>query len=488
MKSSYKEQAIMWRDYHVVDSIEHALELLKENGASARIIAGGTDMIIELDRKMRPGVDTLIDITRVPGLDKISRDSSGIIRLGPLVTHNQCAASDVLRHHALPLAQACWEVGAPQIRNRSTIAGNLITASPANDTITPLVALNGVVTLSSITGQRKVNLSDFYLGVRKTVMRFDEIMTAIEFPSLLKNEIGIFQKLGLRRAQAIAVVNICAILQLDKTNNIVCKESRIALGSIAPTIIRMENAEKVLKGHELNAETIEQAAILTSKDVMPIDDLRSSADYRRNMVKVLTRRALSCILNNDVVGSFPDEPVLLGGGLEIDKKSFAPRSWLTNDIYLDRPIITRVNGNKHEVIGASNKTLMNMLRDDLGLIGTKEGCSEGECGACTVHLDGAAVMSCLVPAPRAHGADIVTIEGIADGDGLHPLQQAFIDSGAVQCGYCTPGLLMSGVKLLSEFASPSRSNAEQAITGNLCRCTGYYKIFDAIDRAAKSMS
>ncbi len=478
----------MWRDYHVVDSIEQALEILKDNGPSARIIAGGTDMIIELDRKIRPNVDTLIDITRVPELDEISRDSSGIIRLGPLVTHNQCVASDVLRDHALPLAQACWEVGAPQIRNRSTIAGNLITASPANDTITPLVALGGVVTLSSTTGKRKVNLSDFYLGVRKTVMRSDEIMTAIEFPSLLSDEIGIFQKLGLRRAQAIAVVNVCAILQLDQGNKIVCREARIALGSIAPTIIRMDNAEKVLRGHELNAETIEQAALLSSKAVTPIDDLRSSADYRRNMVKVLTRRALSCILNNDVIGSFPDKPVLLGGGVEVGKKSFIPRSWLTNDTQLNPAIITRVNGNKHEVIGASNKTLMNMLRDDLGLIGTKEGCSEGECGACTVHLDGAAVMSCLVPAPRAHGADIVTIEGIADEDSLHPLQQAFIDSGAVQCGYCTPGLLMSGVKLLSEVSMPSRSETEQAITGNLCRCTGYYKIFDAIERAAKSMS
>ncbi|MEE3228869.1 MAG: FAD binding domain-containing protein [Chloroflexota bacterium] len=478
----------MWRDYHVVDSIEQALEILKDNGPSARIIAGGTDMIIELDRKMRPNVDTLIDITRVHGLDEISRDSAGTISLGPLVTHNQCAASDVLRDHALPLAQACWEVGAPQIRNRSTIAGNLITASPANDTITPLVALGGVVTLSSTTGQRKVNLSDFYLGVRKTVMRSDEIMTAIEFPSLLSDEIGIFQKLGLRRAQAIAVVNVCAILQLDQSNKIVCSEARIALGSIAPTIIRMDNAENVLRGHELNAETIERAALLSSKAVTPIDDLRSSADYRRNMVKVLTRRALSCILNNDVKGSFPDKPVLLGGGVEVGKKSFIPRSWLTNDTQLNPAIITRVNGNKHEVIGASNKTLMNMLRDDLGLVGTKEGCSEGECGACTVHLDGAAVMSCLVPAPRAHGADIVTIEGIADEDNLHPLQQAFIDSGAVQCGYCTPGLLMSGVKLLSEVSMPSRSETEQAITGNLCRGTGYYKIFDAIERAAKSMS
>jgi carbon-monoxide dehydrogenase medium subunit len=296
-------------------------------------------------------------------------------------------------------------------------------------------------------------------------MRSDEIMTAIEFPSLLQNEIGIFQKLGLRRAQAIAVVNVCAILQLEQSNKTVCRDARIALGSIAPTIIRMDNAEKVLRGQELNAETIEQAALLSSKAVTPIDDLRSSADYRKNMVKVLIRRALSCILNNDVIGSFPDEPVLLGGGVEIEKKLFTPRSWSANHTQSDLPILTRVNGHKYEVIGASNKTLMNMLRDDLGLVGTKEGCSEGECGACTVHLDGAAVMSCLVPAPRAHGADIVTIEGIADEDSLHPLQQAFIDSGAVQC-----------------------SEAEQAITGNLCRCTGYYKIFDAIERAAKSMS
>lgn len=477
----------MWRNYHIVDSIEQALELLKVNGSSARIVAGGTDVIIELDRKMRPDVDTLIDITRVPDLDKISQESSGTIRLGPMVTHNQCAASDILRDYALPLAQACWEVGAPQIRNRSTIAGNLITASPANDTITPLIALGGEVTLSSASGERKVKLSDFYLGVRQTVMRFDEIMTEIAFPSLMEHETGIFLKLGLRRAQAIAVVNVCVVLQLDNSTRAVCKNVRIALGSIAPTIIRVENAEKSLEGQELNSKNIEHAAMLSSEAVSPIDDLRSSADYRRNMVKVLTRRALFCILNKDTVGEFPDNPVLLGGGISIENKTLVARSWASDELPGNPSIITKVNGRKFEITGASNKTLMNMLRDDLGLIGTKEGCSEGECGACTVHLDGAAVMACLVPAPRAHGADIITIEGIADNNNLHPLQQAFIDSGAVQCGYCTPGLLMSGVKLLSENSRPSRSESEQAITGNLCRCTGYYKIFDAIDRAAQSM-
>lgn len=467
----------MWKHYYTVTSVGEALELLAEHGAKARLIAGGTDLLIELERGQRPDVETIIDISRLPGLDAIQR-CGDTIRLGALVTHNQVVASPLIAQHALPLAQAAWEVGAPQIRNRATVAGNVITASPANDTITPLWALGAAVTLVSLQGERSVPLDQFYTGVRRTVMRPDEMLTAIHFPMLSADERGMFIKLGLRHTQAISVVNIAAVLRFEGE---VVRSARLAFGCVAPTIISAPQAEAYLVGKALTDDVIAEAARLAALAATPISDVRSSAEYRLAMVAALTRRALRALRSGEERRSCPSAPAMLWGRAQ-GHVSALPQ--LTQ--HDAQPIQTTINGKPYTLHGAHHKTLLRMLREDAKLVGTKEGCAEGECGACTVFLDGAAVMACMVPAPRAHCAEIVTVEGLAhSSERLHPIQQAFIEMGAVQCGYCTPGFLMSGAKLLEEHPTPNEAQIKESIAGNLCRCTGYYSIVAAFKRAAE---
>jgi aerobic carbon-monoxide dehydrogenase small subunit len=143
-----------------------------------------------------------------------------------------------------------------------------------------------------------------------------------------------------------------------------------------------------------------------------------------------------------------------------------------------------VNGEPVEVEVAGMRRLLDVLREDLGLTGTKEGCGEGECGACSVLLDGAVVDACLVPVSQAQGASVQTVEGLASNGALHVLQQAFLETGGAQCGICTPGMLMAGQAFLASGADPTDENIREAIAGNLCRCTGYTKIIDAIALAA----
>lgn len=146
-----------------------------------------------------------------------------------------------------------------------------------------------------------------------------------------------------------------------------------------------------------------------------------------------------------------------------------------------------VNGDTTQLVLSSSRTLLEVLREDLALTGTKHGCELGECGACTVLIDGLAVLSCLTLAARVGGAEVTTVEGLASGSVLHPLQDAFAELGAAQCGYCTPGMLMAAKALLDAEADPSRSDVEQALAGNLCRCTGYLKILDAVSLAAERL-
>jgi aerobic-type carbon monoxide dehydrogenase small subunit (CoxS/CutS family) len=151
-------------------------------------------------------------------------------------------------------------------------------------------------------------------------------------------------------------------------------------------------------------------------------------------------------------------------------------------------ICLRVNGEPVEVAFASHKTLLEVLREDLGLTGTKHGCELGECGCCAVLVDGHPVLSCLILGIAMEGHEVTTVEGMAEGAKLHPLQEAFADLGAAQCGYCTPGFLLTAKVLLEETPQPSREEIKKALAGNICRCTGYVKIFQAVELAAARMA
>ncbi len=154
---------------------------------------------------------------------------------------------------------------------------------------------------------------------------------------------------------------------------------------------------------------------------------------------------------------------------------------------MKRIIELKVNNESYEVAIAPNRTLVKLLREDLDLTGTKQGCDEGACGCCTVLMDGRPVLSCLVLAADARGKEVLTIEGLAGNGQLHPLQEAFYEQGAVQCGFCTPGMILSAKALLDENPEPTREDVKKGIGGNLCRCTGYFKIIEAILAASQAL-
>ncbi len=472
----------MLSSYYIIPhTLDEALDALAAHVplGPTRLIAGGTDVLVEIEHGAPPP-RTLIDISRIPGLDRITLERD-TIHIGPLVTHNLAVASPLISDHAWPLLRACWEVGSPQIRNRGTIAGNLATASPANDTIPALFVLDARVVLASASGQRTLPIADFFLGVRRTVLAPDEMIVDIHFPKPPATARGTFIKVGLRRAQAISLVNIAVMLDFDGDR---VRDAKIAFGSVAPTIVRATEAEHLLIGHPLTPERIDLAAERIQSAISPIDDIRASAEYRRHLASVITRRALEQLAQNEERKGWIGDPVMLWG----DTNGHFPPTPEPAELPAHSDITLRLNGNVVTIPDASHLTLLDALRERHYLTGVKEGCGEGECGACTVWLDGISVLACLTPASRAHGANVVTVEGLADDFRLHPVQEAFAHDGAVQCGYCTPGFIMSSASLLAERPHPTPDEAMQAITGNICRCTGYTQIVEAIVQAGQILS
>ena len=269
--------------YHRPRSIPEAVRLLRAGGG-ARVVAGGTDVIVQADR----GIRALVDITRL-GLDYIRKNNGGWT-IGSTTTMASIVDSPELRKLAGGiLGAAAATCGSVQLRNMATVGGNLANASPAADLATPLLALDATVVVAGERARRKIPLEDFFDGPRETKLG-GRLLIEVQIPLTPRGRTGwSFQKLG-RTEVDIALVNVAAALQLDPRGRV--KWARLALGAVAPTPIRARAAEAAITGHPLDAGLIDEAAAEAARATQPISDIRASADYRREMARVLTARAL----------------------------------------------------------------------------------------------------------------------------------------------------------------------------------------------------
>ena len=275
--------------YLAPKTIDEALFLLSQYKGRAKVIAGGTDVVPQLKRREIRAPEYIIDLKGISDLDYIKYDEVGGLTLGALATIHAVETSSIIREKFSVLFQAAESMASAQVRNRGTIVGNICNAVPSADTAPALLALEAKLKLLSQKGARMVNIEDFFTAPNKTVLSDEEILQEIQVPNLPPYSKGRYLKLTPRRSMDLAIVGVAVVVILGDG---ICNDIRIALGAVAPTPIRAKRAEGILRGQKFNSEVMEKAAQIAAEESRPIDDHRASAEYRREMVKVLVKRAI----------------------------------------------------------------------------------------------------------------------------------------------------------------------------------------------------
>jgi CO/xanthine dehydrogenase FAD-binding subunit len=280
-----------WEEYLFPASLEEALSMLAERDGEARVIAGGTDLVPQLKNKERK-VRCLVDVSRLPELKGIHRRED-VIRVGAAITHQELASSRLLQEQACALAEGAAAVGSPQIRYMGTVGGNVVNAQPAADTAIPLLALGAEAEIAGATGTRRAPLEDLYVRPGESkVDASSEILVALRFPALGRHQGSAFARLAKRRALALPILNSAVVVHLSGDRS-VFEDVRLALGPVALTPFRARRAEEALCGQPVDEETLASALEIASQEAQPRSNpLRGSAEYRREMAKVLLGRAL----------------------------------------------------------------------------------------------------------------------------------------------------------------------------------------------------
>jgi len=430
----------------------------------------------------------LIDLNGVEGLDQIAIDDQ-ILSLGAMVRQRDVESSPAIAERLPILREAIEQVAHPAIRNRGTVGGSLVHADPSAELPLLAIALEASFHLRSARANRSVAAKDFYQGYLLTDIAPDELLVGIDFP-LPPAACGWCCSEIARRHGDFAIVAVAVVLGLDRDRRIAF--ARVALGGVGPAPLRVDAAEAALLGERPGAELFRRAADMVAQAVDPPSDIHASSSYRRHVAGVLVRRGLSVAESRVATRRGPGPfDSAQGGPLPREERERLRAASLTERNFSPAPaekisIAATVNGVRRTATVEPRRSLVDFLRHDLGLVGTHVGCEHGVCGACTVMLDGRTVRSCLLFAAQADGAEIITIEGVGTDEALHPLQLAFRQHHAVQCGFCTPGMILAALELLRDHADPTEEEIRVGLGGNLCMCTGYVNIVRAVRAAANN--
>ncbi len=477
-------------------TLDEAIALLERHGGDARLLAGGTDLIIGL-RDRSESARVVVDVKHVAELRPGIAERDGVLAIAATTVMTDIAANARVGDRFVALAEAAAVVGSVQIRNRATLGGNICNASPAADTATPLLVYGAVVVVAGRGGVRRIPIDEFFVGPGATTLLRGEIVTAVELP-LAGGRVGAAHlRRTRRRGHDLASVTLSSAVD---GRGVV----RIAYGSVGPRPVLAIDESGVLadpsSSDDARAARLER--MLSAASPSP-RSMRASPEYRLAMLRVLAARAVARAAERLVeqsrastaapprrvtsaAGPAPADAVAPAAGpapaarpRTLPAEAATPSSTDADD---DSPVAIAmvVNGRERRLEVPAHRTLLEALRDDLGLTGAKECCLVGECGACTVIVDGRTVDACLVLTVEADGADVRTVEGLAEGGRLSRLQEAFLEKGAAQCGYCIPGQLMSARSLLDLDPRPTLAAVQEALAGNLCRCGGYRQIEEAI--------
>ena len=279
-------------DYQVPKSLREASSLLDEFGAKAKILAGGTDLLVNLKRKtISP--EQVISLNKIKGLNEAAAKKGKGISIGPLATAVYLAESDLVQDRLQALAQGAGRLGSPLIRNRATIGGNIVTARPASDMAPPLMVLGASLILKSKDGERELAVEKFFKGPGKTSIKPKEILSQIFIPESDGPSASAYLKMGSRKTLEISLVNVASFIEVAP--DLTIRQARIALGAVAPTPVRAKTAEKLLKGRKPQGDddpVFREAAKAAVQDATPITDHRGSAEYRQALIEILTARTL----------------------------------------------------------------------------------------------------------------------------------------------------------------------------------------------------